>query len=52
MRDSRKLALWLSAGASVFVLATAIITRNPGLYLLAAISAGSAIMIRQQTRRS
>ena len=51
MHDPRKLTLWISIGATLFVLATAIFIRNPGLYILAAISAGSSLMLWQQRKR-
>ena len=38
----RKLVIAVGAAAAVFVLAAAIWTRNPGLYLLSALSAGLA----------
>ena len=43
MEGSHRTALWISIGATLFVLATAIFTGNPGLYILAALSAASAI---------
>ena len=40
---ARKLAVGVGAGAAVFVLATAIFTGNPGLYILAGLSAASTM---------
>ncbi len=39
---SRKLLVGVWAAAAVFVLGVAVWTRNPGLYLLAAVAAGTA----------
>jgi hypothetical protein len=40
---NRKFLIGVSAGAAVFVLGVAVWTRNPGLYLLSALSAGVAL---------
>ena len=45
----RKLVIALSAAAAVFVLGAAIWARNPGLYLLSALSAGVALTTWSRT---
>jgi hypothetical protein len=48
MDKNRKLVLWLSVGATIFVLAAAFLTGNSGLYLLAGLSAASSIYAWQR----
>ena len=52
MTKSRETLVWLSGGVAVFVLGTAIFTGNAGLYLLAALSAASALALLARDPRN
>ena len=51
MNSARKTVLSLSIFAALFVLGTAIFTGNSGLYLLAGLSAATALTTWQSTKR-
>ena len=51
VEGASRTTLWVSIAATVFVLATAIFTGNPGLYILAGLSAAGSIGLLARRRR-